>query len=65
MKYKVVKDKEGSYPCDGCVMDSYISGCINFIEDNHLPNCAENHCHFELDDEITDVDIVDNTPTDG
>jgi hypothetical protein len=71
MKYKVVKEGEDDFPCIGCVLEFKTTlnydACAEFIKENNLPDCIQENCHFELADEITDVDLreIDNTPTNG
>jgi hypothetical protein len=61
MKYKVVKNEE-QFSCDDCVMLKVEQGlgdyyCERFMEENNLPDCILESCHFELADEITTVDL--------
>jgi hypothetical protein len=56
VKYKVVKDASNVFPCISCAFN-YAINCEEVTEENNLPDCYVNHCHFELADEITDVDL--------
>jgi hypothetical protein len=56
MKYKVVKDSPHGIGCTECA-GAMCKSCDDFIKVNNLPSCADNMCHFEEDDTITDVDL--------
>jgi len=57
MKYKVVKDEEDSLACYDCCFLGDKEGCSVIGNKHNLISCIDNDCHFELADEITDVDL--------